>query len=337
MPLSGIGLRSADKLNIRLEELRTLTANGGNHSIRSNPESFHNLCNKNADCNSIDIECDGGGCSPLSDEPPGGSLSRRPLLPFHSLRVSIEESEEAEGEENEVFISEKQAAMISSSALSTAVISPMEIADDKQNGFEIVGAVNDNGCDVLCRQPPTYSELSRSSRMTAGNFSAPASPLISGPSTNANSFHYLHHHFHHHSGGVAAGAAAGVAGSFRTTATSSAVAVARGISPASNVALSGSVISMQPHRKLADASTSGPSQAAVRKLTRTRSNLDALNGLVFVLSAIYAKLIVILGLCFPMAEVISHRIPIGWYEGFYLYLYLGEFDGFFLFFCFPDN
>ncbi|CAG2165467.1 unnamed protein product, partial [Oppiella nova] len=28
--------------------------------------------------------------------------------------------------------------------------------------------------------------------------------------------------------------------------------------------------------------------------------------------------------CFPMAEVISHRIPIGWYEGFYLYLYMGS-------------
>jgi len=25
-----------------------------------------------------------------------------------------------------------------------------------------------------------------------------------------------------------------------------------------------------------------------------------------------------------MAEVISHRIPIGWYEGFYLYLYMGS-------------
>ena len=60
------------------------------------------------------------------------------------------------------------------------------------------------------------------------------------------------------------------------------------------------------------------------KLIRNRSTSDALNGLAFVLSAIYAKLVVILGLCFPMAEVISHRIPIGWYEGFYLYLYLGS-------------
>lgn len=39
------------------------------------------------------------------------------------------------------------------------------------------------------------------------------------------------------------------------------------------------------------------------KYIKTRSTVDALNGLMFVLSAIYAKLIVILGLCFPMAEV----------------------------------
>lgn len=58
--------------------------------------------------------------------------------------------------------------------------------------------------------------------------------------------------------------------------------------------------------------------------SRYKNHSDAFDGLVFVLSAIYSKIIVIIGLCFPMAEVISHRIPIGWYEGFYLYLYLGS-------------
>jgi hypothetical protein len=51
---------------------------------------------------------------------------------------------------------------------------------------------------------------------------------------------------------------------------------------------------------------------------------DAVDGLTLVMSALYAKILIIIGLCFPMAEVISHRIPIGWYEGFYLYLYLGS-------------
>lgn len=51
---------------------------------------------------------------------------------------------------------------------------------------------------------------------------------------------------------------------------------------------------------------------------------DATDGLTYVLSAMYAKILVIIGLCFPMAEVISHRIPIGWYEGFYLFLFVGS-------------
>lgn len=63
---------------------------------------------------------------------------------------------------------------------------------------------------------------------------------------------------------------------------------------------------------------------APRSSLHSYTHSDAFDGLVFVLSAIYSKIIVIIGLCFPMAEVISHRIPIGWYEGFYLYLYLGS-------------
>lgn len=63
---------------------------------------------------------------------------------------------------------------------------------------------------------------------------------------------------------------------------------------------------------------------APRSSPLSYTHSDAFDGLVFVLSAIYSKIIVIIGLCFPMAEVISHRIPIGWYEGFYLYLYLGS-------------
>lgn len=53
-------------------------------------------------------------------------------------------------------------------------------------------------------------------------------------------------------------------------------------------------------------------------------NLDPIDGIVALLSAIYCKILVFIGLCFPMAEVISHRIPISWYEGFYIYLYMGS-------------
>ncbi|CAG5009371.1 unnamed protein product [Parnassius apollo] len=40
------------------------------------------------------------------------------------------------------------------------------------------------------------------------------------------------------------------------------------------------------------------------------------------LSALYAKLLVVLGIAFPVTEVIAHGVPDGYYQGFYLYLYL---------------
>ncbi|XP_059060061.1 proton channel OtopLc-like [Achroia grisella] len=40
------------------------------------------------------------------------------------------------------------------------------------------------------------------------------------------------------------------------------------------------------------------------------------------LSALYAKLLVVLGLAFPVTEVIANGVPDTYYQGFYLYLYL---------------
>ncbi|CRK95797.1 CLUMA_CG009254, isoform A [Clunio marinus] len=40
------------------------------------------------------------------------------------------------------------------------------------------------------------------------------------------------------------------------------------------------------------------------------------------LSALYAKMIVILGIAFPITEILSNRIPQEMYQGFYVYLYL---------------
>ncbi|XP_054708501.1 proton channel OtopLc-like [Uloborus diversus] len=42
------------------------------------------------------------------------------------------------------------------------------------------------------------------------------------------------------------------------------------------------------------------------------------------LSFMYAKLLIVMGICFPVSEVISKRIPTAYYEGFYLYLYGGS-------------
>lgn len=39
------------------------------------------------------------------------------------------------------------------------------------------------------------------------------------------------------------------------------------------------------------------------------------------LSALYAKVIVILGIALPVTEILSSQIPANVYQGFYLYLY----------------
>ena len=42
------------------------------------------------------------------------------------------------------------------------------------------------------------------------------------------------------------------------------------------------------------------------------------------MTALYCKILVILGLAFPMAEVISEKVPRGYYQIFYVYLFLGS-------------
>ena len=43
-----------------------------------------------------------------------------------------------------------------------------------------------------------------------------------------------------------------------------------------------------------------------------------------IVTALYCKLLIILGLAFPMAEQISQEVSIGTYQLFYVYLYLGS-------------
>ena len=43
-----------------------------------------------------------------------------------------------------------------------------------------------------------------------------------------------------------------------------------------------------------------------------------------VITALYCKILVILGLAFPMAEVISENVPKGYYQLFYVYLFMGS-------------
>ncbi|KAJ8922687.1 hypothetical protein NQ315_007719 [Exocentrus adspersus] len=48
------------------------------------------------------------------------------------------------------------------------------------------------------------------------------------------------------------------------------------------------------------------------------------DSLTIILSALYAKLLVVLGMAFPITEIISKKVEPSFYEGFYLYLYLGS-------------
>lgn len=42
------------------------------------------------------------------------------------------------------------------------------------------------------------------------------------------------------------------------------------------------------------------------------------------LSAFYCKILVLVGVCLPITEVISNQIPNYVYQGFYVYLYMGS-------------
>ncbi|XP_035213549.1 proton channel OtopLc-like isoform X2 [Stegodyphus dumicola] len=60
----------------------------------------------------------------------------------------------------------------------------------------------------------------------------------------------------------------------------------------------------------------------------------ASDSLLIMLSGIYAKLLVVMGICFPVAEVISKKIPVSYYEGFFLYLYGGSISFLLFMYCF---
>ncbi|XP_059489873.1 proton channel OtopLc-like [Neocloeon triangulifer] len=51
------------------------------------------------------------------------------------------------------------------------------------------------------------------------------------------------------------------------------------------------------------------------------------------ISALYGKLLVVMGIAFPMAEVISTNVPVSYYEGFYLYLYFVSLIFLFCMYC----
>lgn len=53
-------------------------------------------------------------------------------------------------------------------------------------------------------------------------------------------------------------------------------------------------------------------------------NVLSSDALATTLSALYGKLLVVMGTAFPMAEVISTYIPPSFYDAYYIYLYVGS-------------
>lgn len=56
-------------------------------------------------------------------------------------------------------------------------------------------------------------------------------------------------------------------------------------------------------------------------LIRKNNSSDALST---ALSALYAKVLVVMGIAMPVTEILSSKIPTKVYQGFYLYLYTGS-------------
>ncbi|XP_066985816.1 uncharacterized protein [Macrobrachium rosenbergii] len=71
-------------------------------------------------------------------------------------------------------------------------------------------------------------------------------------------------------------------------------------------------------------STPAPPPTPANNIEENRSSRPDNDSLIACLSALYGKLLVVMGMAFPTAEVISHDIPVTFYNGFYLYLYIGS-------------
>lgn len=59
-------------------------------------------------------------------------------------------------------------------------------------------------------------------------------------------------------------------------------------------------------------------------VNRSETDKIFIGKMTMVLSGLYCKTLVVLGMCFPIAEVLSAHVPSSFYEAFYFYLYVGS-------------
>ncbi|XP_030750784.1 proton channel OtopLc-like [Sitophilus oryzae] len=99
--------------------------------------------------------------------------------------------------------------------------------------------------------------------------------------------------------------------------------------PSQAVALSAAQAVMNQRRYLlglSNENTPPTSAKDNKKGFGRRRFINSMNyeGFTIILSALYAKLLVVLGMAFPITEVITAEVKPFYYQGFYLYLYLGS-------------
>ncbi|KAL1509108.1 hypothetical protein ABEB36_003902 [Hypothenemus hampei] len=93
--------------------------------------------------------------------------------------------------------------------------------------------------------------------------------------------------------------------------------------PSQAIALSVAQSVMNQRRHLLEmfnSSTQNLRKDQENRMSRITDN----NDFTIILSALYAKLLVVLGIAFPITQVISDKVHLFYYQGFYLFLYLGS-------------
>ncbi|XP_075972818.1 proton channel OtopLc-like isoform X2 [Anticarsia gemmatalis] len=167
--------------------------------------------------------------------------------------------------------------------------------------MDTVHEENDNDSD-----DSSYSDLGRLREKTSAMLDTPANPLIH------------HAHSQPNSRRMSSDIETKLAANLNTRRPSAIIAAFR--RPSQALALCAAtqrrfLSELTPHSRTSVASTSHETPPSAAEILGHEALSKAL-------SALYCKLLVVLGLAFPVTEVIAGGVPDGYYQGFYLYLYL---------------
>ncbi|KAJ0179280.1 hypothetical protein K1T71_004992 [Dendrolimus kikuchii] len=196
--------------------------------------------------------------------------------------------------------------MAGKSKMSPANRTPLCEATDIHPGVTItdmdtVHEENDNDSDES-----SYSDLGRLRERTRAMLDTPAEPLVQ------------HAHSQPNSRRMSSDIEAKLAVNLNTRRPSAIIAAFR--RPSQALALCAAtqrrfLSELSPHSRTSVASTTHDTAPSAAEILGHEALSKAL-------SALYAKLLVVLGLAFPVTEVIAKGVPNGYYQGFYLYLYM---------------